>query len=305
MKNPLLKDLWHYQNGFSEKTICHPSAYHNKDYLKKYKDSIEKNRPINPQGFRSHYDFLDLPEDTFKIGFFGCSITEGVGLCEEHIWISMFLEEFKNRYNKNAIALNFGKGGCSNNYITWNVEKAFEEVDLDLVCVQFTQSIRRTFAKPHKSIQSKLPQWLQNLPFVNIIFSDDWGPARNGNISMQDFNCLRNWICSDENNYLNTIGNIKLTRTFLREKNVPFILNKIIDTKSPATGLPDRGEEFNVDINLLRSAAEAANKNGQELSYARALDFNDSIKSGHPGLVYHEEMAKTYLNQYEKIININ
>lgn len=297
MKNPLLKDLWHYQDGFSEKTICHPSAYHNKDYLKKYKHSIEKNRPINPQGFRSHYDFLDLPEDTFKIGFFGCSITEGVGLCEEHIWISMFLEEFKNKYNKNAIALNFGKGGCSNNYITWNVEKAFEEVDLDLVCVQFTQSIRRTFAKPHKSIQSKLPQWLQNLPFVNIIFSDDWGPAVNGNISMEDFNCLRNWMSSIENNYLNTIGNIKLTKSFLNEKKIPFILNKIVEPS-------DWEVKFDIGIDTLFSSAIKM-KETKDLSYSKGLDYSETLPIGHPGLVYHEEMAKTYLNQYEKIININ
>ena len=297
MKNKLLKNLWHYQNGFTEKTICHPQMYRNQDYINEFKDSLSFNRPVNPQGFRSHYDYENLPDDTFKIGFFGCSFTEGIGLCEDHIWINMFLEEFKKKHNKNAIALNFGKGGCSNDYITWNIEKAFEEVDLDLVCVQFTQIIRRTFAKPDESIQKKLPGWLRDLPFVNVIFSDLWGPVKNKHISTKDFNILKDWMCSDENNALNTINNIKLCKSFLKEKKIPFVLNKISDKKYDCSDF-----EYNAGCGILKEADTIMEENDKiNPAYSRALDYKPK-EGGHPGFLYHKNLAETYLKQYEEII---
>lgn len=294
MKNKLLKDLWNYQDGFSETSLCWRES--NTSYLDKYHDKLPFVMNINPQGFRSGYDFLNLPDNTFKIGFFGCSVTNGVGLCEEHIWSDMFTKEFNKRYNKNAIGLNFGKAGCSNDYIAWNIEKVLEEIDLDLVCVMFTTTNRRTFAKPHSDVWSLLPTQIKH-PFVNIINNPRWGPVVNKEVSPEDFNCLVKWMFSDENDHLNLHNNIRLCEKVLSDKRVPFLFNKLYEGY-------DKAFESSISINTLQEEHEAMTSlEATDLSQARALDWDVEDKSGHHGIVFHKMSTEKFLKQYEDNIN--
>ena len=302
MKNKLLKDLWHVQDGFSEVPICHEGTWSNNPYYyKKYKDSPGFFTTKNPQGFRSKYDFSKLPEDAFKIGFFGCSITEGVGLCDGHRWVDMFLEEFKTKYNKNAIGLNFGKAACSNDYVLYNIEKALEEVELDLVCCLLPTTNRRTFASPDSS-KLKLPPWL-NLPFVNLICSKGWGPYASGQVDRNEYECLTRWIFTDENNYLNFSTNVRCIRYFLKEKNIPFILNKNEDSLfKDGEWLGDRTNVFGINVKFMDVARKISNNPELDFAYSKGLDFNvEKNCEGHPGIAYHEEVTKVFLKDYEDI----
>jgi hypothetical protein len=90
----------------------------------------------NELGFRG-----DTPsKNGFKVMSIGCSITEGVGLNDNETWSHQLCKLIPN-----AVDLNFGCGGRSNDYISRCLLSFYDYVQPDLVLIMYTEPHRREF----------------------------------------------------------------------------------------------------------------------------------------------------------------
>lgn len=273
--NSELQDLWKIQNGFSSKQISY--KLHNTEYVKVCSST---ECTVNPQGFRSSYDFKNLGKHSnkFKIGFFGCSLVEGIGLSEEHMWVNMLLNKIGDR---NVIGLNFGKGGCSNEYIFWNLIKAHYTIGLDMVIILYTSPNRRLFVNPNHK---------QNTAFMHWINSPHWGPYQNKLISDQEFEIIKNFEFSQEADNLNILQCVTSCRTFIKENNLLSI---------------ERAWSKNIEGSFgsysLKSIDHCYNNMNKEsrISHRHAADWTG--KNGHPGITFNETLSEYIFKDYEEI----
>ena len=274
-----LKHLWKYNHSFTKQKLCfNVDGPNNVDYANMFP---QKEFIINPQGFRSEYDFRVLPKDSYKIGFFGCSFTQGIGLVDQHIWTHLLTERIKDKYHSNAICLNFGMGGCSNDYIFWNLVKAVETFCLDFVFILYTTVHRRLFVNP-KPISSKFSHW------INM---HSWGPLRSKLVSQNDFDVIGNWEFSDEADQLNTMHNVMCCRSLLEHRNIPYVdIGPLYsENKYIADILPSRFTDG------AYSAMEKENRS----EYKKARD------NIHPGVTFHRVLTNEFYKQYEENQAIN
>jgi hypothetical protein len=90
----------------------------------------------NELGFRG-----DTPsKNGFKVMSIGCSITEGVGVNDNETWPHQLCKLIPN-----AVDLNFGCGGRSNDYISRCLLSFYDYVQPDLVLIMYTEPHRREF----------------------------------------------------------------------------------------------------------------------------------------------------------------
>lgn len=77
----------------------------------------------------------------------GCSVTEGVGLHENHVWHSFLLQRLKHHFNKPIAKFNVGKGGRSGHSAIRNVYISIEHKNCnpDFVLLLLPPVIRQEF----------------------------------------------------------------------------------------------------------------------------------------------------------------
>lgn len=98
----------------------------------------------NELGFRG-----DSPsKNGFKVMSIGCSITEGVGVNDFETWPHQLCKLIPN-----AVNLNFGCGGRSNDYISRCLLSFYDYIQPDLVLIMYTEPHRREFYTPDGGIE--------------------------------------------------------------------------------------------------------------------------------------------------------
>jgi hypothetical protein len=90
----------------------------------------------NELGFRGD----SIKKEGFKVMSLGCSITEGFGVNDNETWPHQLCKLIPN-----AVDLNFGCGGRSNDYISRCLLSFYDYIQPDLVLIMYTEPHRREF----------------------------------------------------------------------------------------------------------------------------------------------------------------
>lgn len=146
-----------------------------------------------------------------SIMFAGCSVTEGIGLPEKHIWHSFMTDMLRPQFEKVLLPFNFGKGGISIDTITRIVYNTIQNRDYhpDMVCLLLPPIHRQEFIlfNGHSwTTWNMLPQ----LPPSNnqhIVYTDLYNKHFDTTPRQLIHNCFRNLL---------------LLKWLLKEKNIPW-----------------------------------------------------------------------------------
>ena len=155
----------------------------------------------NELGFRG-----DTPsKNGFKVMSIGCSITEGVGVNDFETWPHQLCKLIPN-----AVDLNFGCGGRSNDYISRCLLSFYEYVQPDLVLIMYTEPHRREFYTSDGGIE----------PF----YYNPWGYFSEDDNGKLEHNSLLN-ISNTNNDFQNWYKNHLLISNFLQTKKSKWLWN--------------------------------------------------------------------------------
>jgi hypothetical protein len=155
----------------------------------------------NELGFRG-----DSPtKEGFKIMSIGCSITEGVGVNDNETWSHQLCKLIPN-----AVDLNFGFGGRSNDYIVRCLLSYYDLIQPDLVLIMYTETHRREFYNKDGGIE----------PFHHKAWgyfdeTDDGKNEHNAHLTLLNKN----------NNFINWYKNHLLIKLFLESKKCNWVWN--------------------------------------------------------------------------------
>jgi len=107
----------------------------------RHTDSIYK---YNNMGYRSNDDYI--PNDpSKKIMFFGCSVTEGVGVEYEDCWPAIVTKEFSKKMGQTYKNYNLSYNGCSCEHIARIFYQTVDLYNPDLVIILWTSTDRREY----------------------------------------------------------------------------------------------------------------------------------------------------------------
>lgn len=168
---------------------------------------------VGPKEYEHSYDY-----PVFVVA--GCSVTEGIGLPEEHIWHSQLLRRFITNETKKPIAkFNLGKGGRS--------------IDS---CIRFLYiSIQHKGLKPDL-VYLLLPPIARTDFILNN--KNDWFVYNfiPGAVNLNE-NCLDSYKIAvnmnDRQRYHNAFKNLLLLKWFLESKNIPWFFSSWMNEFSP------------------------------------------------------------------------
>lgn len=186
----------------------------NKSYTTSGSDNTgECTYTYNSLGFRG-----DEPtKEGFKIMSIGCSHTEGVGLNDNKTWSHQLCKLIPN-----AVDLNFGFGGRSNDYVVRCLLTYYDLVQPDLVLIMYPNQDRREYYTDAGGIE----------PFAY----NAWGHLTETEEGRGIYNSLM-LTANSKANYVNWYKNHLLIKYFLETKRCKWLWNGV--------HLYDATQEFN------------------------------------------------------------
>jgi len=107
----------------------------------------------NELGFRGD----SIKKEGFKVMSLGCSITEGVGVNDDETWPHQLC-----KFIPNAVNLNFGMGGRSNDTICRCLISYYDLIKPDLVLIMYTFPHRREIYTEDGGIEPYMPNKVWN-----------------------------------------------------------------------------------------------------------------------------------------------
>ena len=149
----------------------------------------------NELGFRGD----SIKKQGFKIMSLGCSFTEGVGVNDNETWPIQFCKLIPN-----AVNMNFGTGGRSNDFICRSLMCYYDLIKPDLVLIMYTYPHRKEFYTKDDGIE----------PFIPGI---KWGymeETEDGQIIQSSLDILQN----NNSDFINWYKNHMLIKLFLESK---------------------------------------------------------------------------------------
>jgi hypothetical protein len=142
----------------------------------------------------------------FKIMSIGCSLTEGVGVNDNETWPYQFAN-----YIPNAVNLNLGTGGRSNDFITRCLLTYYDLIKPDLVLIMYTNPQRREVYTNDNGIEPFMPTarwgWLET--------TEQGREVQNHLVSLQNENA----------DFINWYKNHLLIKYFLETKKCNWLWN--------------------------------------------------------------------------------
>jgi len=166
----------------------------------------------NELGFRAD----SIYKDGFKVMSIGCSLTEGVGVNNNETWPAQF-----SKLIPNAVNMNFGTGGRSNDFICRCLMSYYDLIKPDLVLIMYTYPHRKEFYTNDGGIE----------PFIPSL---KWGYMEETNTGQTIQNNLSQ-IQNDNEDLINWYKNHQLIKLFLELKkcnwswNGSFLNTKYLD----------------------------------------------------------------------------
>jgi lysophospholipase L1-like esterase len=169
----------------------------------------------NELGFRGDPPF----KEGFRVMSIGDSMTEGVGVSNNHTWSSNFCNNIGN-----TVDLNFGCGGRSNDYIVRCLLSYYDLIKPDLVLIMYTSPQRREIYTKDNSIEPFIP-------------TDSWGYLEKTEEGREIQNHLVS-LQNDNADFINWYKNHLLIKYFLESKKCNWLWNGWM-------GIPSNIDEFN------------------------------------------------------------
>jgi hypothetical protein len=155
----------------------------------------------NELGFRGD----SIYKKGFKVMSIGCSLTEGVAVNNDETWSHQL-----SKLIPNAVDLNFGFGGRSNDYIVRCLLSYYDLVKPDLVLLMYTQPHRKEFYTKNGGIE----------PFHH----NGWGYFEETDIGKIEHTSHLNLI-NNNNDFINWYKNHLLIKLFLDSKKCNWLWN--------------------------------------------------------------------------------
>lgn len=149
----------------------------------------------NELGFRGD----SITKQGFKIMSIGCSLTEGIGVNNNETWPAQF-----SKLIPNAVNMNFGTGGRSNDFICRCLMSYYDLIKPDLVLIMYTYPHRKEFYTKDGGIE----------PFIPSL---KWGYMEETNTGQAIQNNLSQ-IQNDNEDLINWYKNHQLIKLFLESK---------------------------------------------------------------------------------------
>jgi hypothetical protein len=208
----------------------------------------------NELGFRG----ASIYKDGFRIMSVGCSHTEGVGVSDGETWPHYF-----SKLIPNAVDLNAGFGGRSNDYIARCIITMVDTFRPNLVNIMYTYPSRKEYYRYNGDIE----------PF----HMNPWGYFEEENEGKEEYKAIAR-ITHDENDLINWYKNHLLITNFLQLRNIPytwngsFLMDDSVDDENRFDGGYGDFREFSID------GKHATNKHNEK--YAKKL--YDFIKDNFP-----------------------
>lgn len=154
-----LDELWHYAEiGIPTNISRNSYVRYTSTYEQQNSEVVENDWDyyFNEYGFRGKWR---LNTDAKKIGFFGCSITFGVGV-QEHQIFSNLVESF---YGSDKVsAVNLGMGGSGIHRIAKLVSAAVRVIDFDAVVLTLPASTRFLISTAENQMVDVVPNFTKN-----------------------------------------------------------------------------------------------------------------------------------------------
>lgn len=163
----------------------------------------------NRLGFRGD----DPSKEGFKIMSIGDSMTEGVGVSDNETWSHQLCKLIPN-----AVDLNFGCGGRSNDYISRCLLTYYDLVKPDLVLVMYTGFHRRDVFTQSGTIE----------PFM---VTDSWGYLEDTEDG-REIQHLKSKLQNDNQDLVNWYKNHLLIKYFLESKKCNWLWNGGVATRT-------------------------------------------------------------------------
>lgn len=121
----------------------------NQTYTKSGSDNTNKcTYTYNELGFRGD----SITKEGFKVMSIGCSLTEGVGINDNETWPAQF-----SKLIPNAVNMNFGTAGRSNDFICRCLMSYYDLIKPDLVLIMYTYPHRKEFYTNDGGIEPFIP----------------------------------------------------------------------------------------------------------------------------------------------------
>ena len=170
---------------------------------------------FNELGFRGD----SIHKSGFKILSIGCSMTAGMGVNDNETWSHQLCKLIPN-----AVDLNFGMSGRSNDYISRALITFYDLIKLDLVLIMYTSPQRKEIYTKDGGIEPYRPGM-------------QWGYMK----ETEDGRKIQNYLIelqNDNEDFINWYKNHQLIKLFLESKKCNWIWNGWYD-------IPKEYEEFN------------------------------------------------------------
>lgn len=199
----------------------------------------------NELGFRGD----SIYKDGFRIMSVGCSHTEGVGVSDTETWPHHF-----SKLIPNAVDLNAGFGGRSNDYITRCIITMVDTFRPNLVNIMYTYPSRKEYYRYNGDLE----------PF----HMNPWGYFEEENEGKEEYKAIAR-VTHDENDLINWYKNHLLITNFLQLRNIPytwngcFLMDDSVDDENRFDGGYGDFREFSID------GKHATNKHNE--NYAKKL----------------------------------
>ena len=199
----------------------------------------------NELGFRGD----SIYKDGFRIMSVGCSHTEGVGVSDNETWPHHF-----SKLIPNAVDLNAGFGGRSNDYIARCIITMVDTFRPNLVNIMYTYPSRKEYYRYNGDLE----------PF----HMNPWGYFEEENEGKEEYKAIAR-VTHDENDLINWYKNHLLITNFLQLRNIPytwngcFLMDDSVDDENRFDGGYGDFREFSID------GKHATNKHNE--NYAKKL----------------------------------
>lgn len=199
----------------------------------------------NELGFRGD----SIYKDGFRIMSVGCSHTEGVGVSDTETWPHHF-----SKLIPNAVDLNAGFGGRSNDYIARCIITMVDTFRPNLVNIMYTYPSRKEYYRYNGDLE----------PF----HMNPWGYFEEENEGKEEYKAIAR-VTHDENDLINWYKNHLLITNFLQLRNIPytwngcFLMDDSVDDENRFDGGYGDFREFSID------GKHATNKHNE--NYAKKL----------------------------------
>lgn len=156
----------------------------------------------NELGFRGD----SVNKKGFKVMSIGCSLTEGVGVDDDETWPAQFCKLIPN-----AVNMNFGTGGRSNDFICRCLMSYYNLIKPDLVLIMYTYTNRKEFYTDNGGVE----------PYISSL---KWGYMEEtitGKIVQNNLSEIQN----NNEDFINWYKNHQLIKLFLESKKCNFSWN--------------------------------------------------------------------------------